>query len=174
MAGLSQKLSSLVKTAPELVPYTVDSLGKGMPPAIQGSDKGFNSRVESLRRHIAMTSGPLMLFSYLEQVRQSEQDKLEDAVLKAGEKLLAVKLFQQSSLQLFLNRLPTEKPEVLQKLVKDKNPLVRWFVSVAIGRRHLHFEADLIENLNDPHPAVRDVAHKALVHVARGTDFGPL
>ncbi len=88
--------------------------------------------------------------------------------------MLTAKLFQQSSLNLFLSRLPTEKPEILQKQVSDKIPLVRLLAISMIGRRHLHLENDLIERLGDPHPVVHEAAHRALVRIARGTDFGPI
>lgn len=109
----------------------------------------------------------------LELSKQRQQAALEDALLEAGEKLLATKLFQQSSLQLFLNKLASENPKTLQKQIKDNNPLVRWLVASAIGSRHLHLESDLIERLSDPHPYVREAAHVALIRIARGTDFGP-
>jgi HEAT repeat protein len=174
MAGLSHKLTSLVKAAPQLVPYTLTSLGAGAPPPTPGGDRGFAGRVDSLRQQIAKECGPLFLISMQDQARQRQRERLEDALLEAGEKLLAANLFQQSSLQLFVNRLSAEKPETLQRQVKDNNPLVRWLVTSAIGRRHLHLEADLIQCLDDLHPAVRAEAHKALVRVARGSDFGPV
>ncbi|HEY7426760.1 MAG TPA: HEAT repeat domain-containing protein [Gemmataceae bacterium] len=114
------------------------------------------------------------MFSIQKQAQQRQREQLEDALLEVGEKLLAARLFQQSSLRLFLNRLPVEKPETLRQQLKDNNPLVRWLVASAIGRRHLHLETDLIERLNDPHPAVREEIHKALVRIARDTDFGPV
>ncbi len=52
--------------------------------------------------------------------------------------------------------------------------LLRSIGVYTIGRRHLHLEHELIECLNDPHPAIRDVAHHALIRVARDTDFGPI
>lgn len=165
MAGLSLRLTSLVEAAPELVPYTVVSLGKGLLPNSPGGDRGFSDRVDSLRKQIAQRYGPWMALWATEQGRQNQ--------IEAVENLLAVKLYQQSSLQLFLKRLTINKPDDLQKLVKDKNPLVRWLVASAIGKRHLHLESDLIALLDDSHRTVRKAGHQALVRSARGTNFGP-
>ena len=95
-------------------------------------------------------------------------------LLEMQERQLTAQLFQQANLNLFMDKLADERREVLQKYVKDDNALVRLLALSTIGRRHHHLEADLIDRLTDPVPAVRKMAHKALASVARGTDFGPI
>lgn len=96
------------------------------------------------------------------------------ALLEQQERQLTALLFQQASLNIFLDKLVIESPAALQKQLKSNNTLIRLVVLSAIARRHLHVEEDLIERLGDSHPAVQEAAHAALVRVARGTDFGPI
>lgn len=95
-------------------------------------------------------------------------------LLEMQERQLTGQLFQQANLSLFIDKLVDERPETLGKYLKDDNPLIRFLAASMIGHRHHHLEADLIEHLSDPQPALREVAHKALTRVARGTDFGPI
>jgi HEAT repeat protein len=177
MVGLSQRLTSLVKAAPPLVPYVLTNLGKNVYPG-PGQDHGFISRVQELRKKIALTFVKSLTMLSLTQGQQQlleiERQRMEDALLEMGEKLLTMKLFQSSSLTLFLKKLSTAKPELLQVHVAHKDPLVRLLVISAISRRRLPLEKELIERLDDPVPIVREAAHRTLIRLARGTDFGPV
>jgi hypothetical protein len=174
---LSQRLTSLVKAAPPLVPYVLVNLGKNVFP-VPGQDHGFIARVEELRKKIAKTFVNSLTMISLTQGEQQfveiERQRMEDALLEVGEKLLTMKLFQSSSLNLFLKKLSTAKPELLQVHVAHKDPLVRLLVISAISRRRVHLEKELIERLDDPVRIVREAAHRALIRIARGTDFGPV
>ncbi len=176
MVGLSQKLTSLVKAAPPLLPYVLINLGKNVYAA-PGQDHGFIARVQDLRKQIAQTfvkTVTSMSFIQGEQhLLEIERQRLEDSLLEVGEKLLTMKLFQSSSLSLFLKKLSTAKPELLQTHVGHKDPLIRLLVISTISHRRLHLEKELIERLDDPVAIVREAAHKALIRLGRGTDFGP-
>jgi HEAT repeat protein len=106
--------------------------------------------------------------------QQMLTERMVERLLERRERELATYLFQQSSLQLFIGKLAEADTGIVSQKLKDNNPLVRLLAALAAGKRHLHLEKELIEHLNDPHPLVRKAAHSALVHIARGTDFGPL
>jgi len=114
----------------------------------------------------------------MRQVQRRQQlllrQQQEEVLLDVQERRLAQQLFQQSSLNVILRKLPEDSLEVLRAKLRADSPLIRLLVVHAIGRRHLHLEPELIECLKDPDPAVRQGARQALVRVARGTDFGPL
>ncbi len=175
MAGLSAKLTSLVKAAEEPSIYlsVLVTLDGGSPMSTAGPDGGFPKRVYELR--MSLMRIPSLWYSKLQQQqREMLHDKLVPLVLDQKERQLAATLFQQSSLEVFIRHLPLERPEALQKMLQKGNPLVRLLAIYAIGRRHLHFETNLIERLNAPNASIREAAHAALVRVARGTDFGPI
>ncbi len=176
MVGLSQRLTSLVKAAPPLVPYVLVNLGKNVYPP-PGQDHGFIARVEQLRKQITLTFvKSVTSLSFIQGERhllEIERQRMEDALLEAGEKLLTMKLFQSSSLNLFLKKVSEAKPELLKTHVGNKDPLVRLLVISTISRRRVHLENELIERLDDPVSIVREAAHRALIRLGRGTDFGP-
>ncbi|MBM3996202.1 MAG: HEAT repeat domain-containing protein [Planctomycetes bacterium] len=66
-----------------------------------------------------------------------------------------------------------EKDEDLTERLSDADPLIRWVVVQAVGRKRVPAEAQLIGLLSDSHGRVREAARLALVQVAGGTDFGP-
>src|SRR5262249_20614056 len=57
--------------------------------------------------------------------------------------------------------------------LRDKDPAAPLEAVSAVVLRRARAEGDLIPLLNDGDPEVRKAAHKALVLLARGTDFGP-
>jgi hypothetical protein len=63
-------------------------------------------------------------------------------------------------------------PELVAKL-KDSDAGVRWLAALTLGRKRVHVEKELISRLSDPVAEVREAARRALVRLARGTDFGP-
>jgi HEAT repeat protein len=176
MVGLSQRLTSLVKAAPQLVPYTLAFLGRDLPPN-RHPDHGFFKRVQDLRKQIAMkymtSMSKLEFMQGGQQLQEVAKQQLEDTMLEVGEKVLTMKLFQSSSLNVFLRHLSVAKPEELQKQIASKDPVVRFLVIDTIRRRFLHMEPELIACLKDPSRNVREAAHKALSRIAHGTDFGP-
>jgi hypothetical protein len=115
---------------------------------------------------------------FQKQLMRRQREMIEDQFVpvmhELQERQLTRQLYQQASLGLHVRKLMAEMPETLRQQLKDDDPLVRLLAVIAVGRRHLHLEADLIACLKDPQPAVRDAAHQALVRVGRGTDLGPV
>lgn len=177
---MSSKLNSLVQAAddPMALLYVVNNVGRGV------DNRGcFASSLQSLRME-AMRSlvtgkwqtnriGNHMKEIWVRKQLERIEDQIMPALLEVQERQLTASLFQQASLSIFLDKLMTESPANLQRQLKNENALIRLVAVSAVGRRHLHVEDDLIERLSDPYPAVQDAAHKALVSVARSTDFGP-
>jgi len=58
-------------------------------------------------------------------------------------------------------------------LLKHAKPEARAAAAKAVGRRGVHFEKELLELLSDESAVVQQAAHRALVQLARGQDFGP-
>lgn len=177
MAGLSQKLTSLVKAAddPYVVFYAYTHLGVGVPPDGPSSG-GFRGRVESLRNplFVEWIRGQSPWGWMQKQKEQARREQQEIAELNRQEKQLALQLFQTSTLHAVARHLAGTKPEELHTHVGSKDAVVRFLTIQVIGARHLHLESELIQRLSDPDPAVAEAAHGALVRVARGTDFGPI
>lgn len=160
--------------------YVINNLGQGVP-----GHACFASTVQSMRQDAmrSLVTGQWQVNRLKNQPRlqrlliRKQLEKMEDQImpllLEQQERQLTALLFQQASLGLFIDKLSTEKVDTLQKQLKNEDGLLRLLVVSAVGRRHLHLEKDLIERLSDPHPAVQEAAHKALVRVAHGTDFGP-
>ena len=61
----------------------------------------------------------------------------------------------------------------LKEMLTHAKPEARSAAAKAVGRRGLHFEKELIELLSDDSATVQQAAHRALVQLARGQDFGP-
>jgi HEAT repeat protein len=174
MNGLSKKLTSLVEAAddPCVLYYAYTHLGIGL----YRPHLGFFDRVKALR-HKLFTSWlrSHSIWGKIQKQREQAKRELEETVeLNRREQQLALQLFQNSTLHVVARQLDSAKPEELRTHVADKDALVRFLSLQAIGRRHLHLEADLIPRLKDPDSVVREAARAALVRVARGTDFGPI
>jgi len=188
---LSIKLSGLVQSAedPVALLHVINNVGRGVRP-----DACFSPTVQILRNNAlyCLLSGQWRvnrlrrqqqeIIEYKREVIEyklgrKQQERIEDQLvavtLELGERQLTEQLFQQASVSVHLRKLATAEPETLRRQLKDKEPLIRLLAVMMIGRRHLHLEADLIECLKDPKSAVRVAAHRSLVRVARGTDFGP-
>jgi hypothetical protein len=173
MVGLSDKLTSLVEASenPNVFLSVLLTLNPGSPQST-GSDGGFPKRVFELRKSLMKIPAKWC------QKMQRQQEllarlKMLPLLLDQKERQLTGLLFQQASLEVFIRHLPLERPEELRKLVKQGPPLIRLLALGVVGRRHLHLETELIECLNDPELIIRTTARAALVHIARGTDFGP-
>jgi HEAT repeat protein len=88
--------------------------------------------------------------------------------------LIALKLRTESSLEELARTFWTYSDTALVDKLEDKDPKFRWLAATIVGRKRIHAEKELIDLLADPSPEVREVAHQALVRLARGSDFGPL
>ncbi|HEY7308061.1 MAG TPA: HEAT repeat domain-containing protein [Gemmataceae bacterium] len=179
--------------------YVLANLGKGVP-----DDACFKTTVTELRKktfrrmfnipsdqQMSQMMGNLQQLQtrqqqFLEMVgnfqrarlqrkqRELIEDQMTATALDSHERQLVAQLFQRSNISQFIGKLAEEQPDLIRQQLKSNDPLARLLVLLMISQRRLHLEKELIACLNDPHPALREVAHKALVRVARGTDFGPL
>jgi len=61
----------------------------------------------------------------------------------------------------------------LKDLLKHAKPEARAAAAKAIGKRGLRFEKELIDMLADDAASVQEAAHRSLVQLAKGQDFGP-
>lgn len=177
MAGLSEKLTSLVKAAddPYVVFYAYTHLGIGLPVGDHDS-LGFRRRVKEIRNHLITDwlqgDGPWEKMKREQEKAKREQQEIAELNRQEGQ--LALQLFQTSTLHVVARHLVSAKPEELRTHIVNKDPLLRFLTIRVIGGRHLHLESALIERLTDPDPVVGQTARAALIRVARGTDFGPI
>ncbi len=88
--------------------------------------------------------------------------------------LLVAKMIQTQKMvePLVLEMWKSKDQKLIDKL-RDPHPLVRWFAADILSRRQVHVEKELIPLLKDPYVQIRHAAHRALVRLSRGTDFGP-
>lgn len=179
---MSTKLISLVQAAddPIVLLYVINNLGQGVSNRACFANTVQSMRLDAMRSLVSgrwqinrMRNDPTKELWIRKQLETIE-DRIMPALLDRQERQLTALLFQQASLSIFLDKLVTASLETLQKQLKSNNILIRLVAVSAVGRRHLHLEDDLIERLGDPQPAVQEAAHKALICVARGTDFGPV
>jgi hypothetical protein len=61
----------------------------------------------------------------------------------------------------------------LKEKLADKRPEVRAAAAEVVARKGLHWESELINLLGDTESTVREAAHRALVRLSKGSDFGP-
>jgi hypothetical protein len=79
----------------------------------------------------------------------------------------------QRKLQSLPRQLSTLNESDLKAKLSDKSGEVRAAAADVVARKGLHWEGTLIDLLMDPEMAVRDAAHRALLRLAKGSDFGP-
>jgi hypothetical protein len=191
---LSSQLSDLVEATkdPLVLVYVWNYLGKNVPPDACFTDTILHVRRKVLKRLLTgpghLPHRPMNANMFWVQQRQTwavemarlerkQREMIEDhlttALLDVQERDLTTQLFRESSLERFIAKLAEAGPDVLRKHLASDDPVARLLVILTIARRHLHMEKELIERLNDPHPAVRQAIHGTLVRLARGTDFGP-
>src|SRR5262245_56645388 len=105
-----------------------------------------------------------------EQVRlQQQQVERERQIRQEARRLL-----QQRELLDIAEKMVNEDPEVLRKKLREGPPAMRFIAVQVISKRRLPLETDLIEVLKDSDQTIRQVSREALVHICRGTDFGPI
>jgi hypothetical protein len=69
--------------------------------------------------------------------------------------------------------LMVQSPSLIKDKLGDERADVRLAAVNAVGAKSLRFAPELIELLKDDNENIRTAAHKALVQMARGTDYGP-
>ena len=192
---MSSQLSDLVEATkdPLVLVYVWSNLGKNVPPDACFTDTILHIRRKVLKRLLGgpghLPHRPMNANTFWVQHRQTwamQMDRLErkqremiedhltTALLDVQERDLTTTLFRQSSLDRFIHKLAEAGPDLLRKELGNDDPVARMLVILTIARRRVHLEKELIDRLNDPHPAVRQAIHETLVRLARGTDFGPV
>lgn len=85
-----------------------------------------------------------------------------------------VVLLEQGALAKLVRDLTDKGIDELRPKLRADEPLVRLITIQTISARRLPLQPELIDCLNDPVPTIRQTARQALIHLSRGTDFGPL
>jgi hypothetical protein len=75
--------------------------------------------------------------------------------------------------ELLARQLSALGPAALEEKLKDDRVEVRAAAARLVGKKEIHCEAALIELLGDDEGIVRQAGHDALVHLSKGSDFGP-
>jgi hypothetical protein len=168
MGGLMGHLTSLVQAEDDsdLYHYVAITIGKGVP-----NDHSYHTHIIHLIRKY-------MILHLFRQMRTSKKEPPgEDWVQQHPqvEELLQISRLQDQKdlLELLVQQLLNEKPEVLRENLRHANPTVRWLSIQVIARRWLPLQRDLLLCLEDKVPEVVQAARQALVRLGRGTDFGP-
>jgi hypothetical protein len=86
----------------------------------------------------------------------------------------ARRLLQQRELLDITEKMVNEDPELLCKKLREGLPVTRFIAIKVISKRRLPIEKDLVEALKVTDETIRQTARGALVHICRGTDFGPI
>jgi hypothetical protein len=192
---LSSQLSDLVEVTkdPLVLAFVWANLGKAVP-----HDACFTDTIMHIRRKVLhrLLTGPghhphhalpaqvfwqrhqQMWVDQMARLERKQREMIEDhlttALLDVQERDLTTVLFRQSSIERFIHKLADGGPDLLRQHLRNDDPVARLLVVLTIARQRVHLEKELIERLNDPHPAVRQAVHGTLVRLARGTDFGPV
>jgi HEAT repeat protein len=82
-------------------------------------------------------------------------------------------LFDQAEIVQALEKYLQDRPETVRRGLKDESALMRMLAVRVIEQRRLPYQEELLALLEDPEEGVRDAAHAALIHLCRGSDFGP-
>jgi hypothetical protein len=80
---------------------------------------------------------------------------------------------QKLARELLERQLASLKPDALKEKFKDDRAEVRSAAARLAGNKDLHLEAELIALLTDEETGVRQAAHRSLVKLSKGADFGP-
>ncbi len=74
---------------------------------------------------------------------------------------------------LLTRQLSSLSGEALKDKLKDDRAEVRAAAASVAANKKYHLESELIDLLADDETSVRQAAHRALVRISKGTDFGP-
>src|SRR6185437_8136301 len=162
---MGQRLTALVQSCNDvpLLDYVIDNLPKGLPSQVvsnQSRNYLQTPLLAALQRKCELLGEPFVELSKYVQQEEFAQFQRERAAL-VRDKIQS------------LRALSHQQREVLRAQLRDAEPSARLEAIVAVDLARSHMEADLIERLNDQDADIRQAARRALVHLARGTDFGP-
>jgi hypothetical protein len=192
---LSSQLSDLVEATkdPLVLAFVWANLGKAVPRDACFTDTIMHIRRKVLHRllggpghhphhalpaHVFWQRQQQVWVDQMARLQRKQREMIEDhlttALLDVQERDLTTQLVRQSSLDRFIHKLAEGGPDLLRQQLHNDDPIARLLVILTIARQRVHLEKELIERLNDPHPAVRQAVHDTLVRLTRGTDFGPV
>lgn len=108
-------------------------------------------------------------------LRELKQRKPEDVLARLAELAgdATNKKGQELARLLLGDYLANQKPAQLKELLGHESPEIRAATARAVGSKKLRLGAELIDLLEDKEPGVRESAHRALVQLSGGKDFGP-
>ncbi|HEV3261281.1 MAG TPA: HEAT repeat domain-containing protein [Gemmataceae bacterium] len=157
---MANRLTTLVQGTddPYLLDYAVKNLGDGVPRT------GDWDTINRVRR--AALEKKLFLNPPLAKVmRRFQRQELAEFL---DEQDQALKGRVES-----LRELARQDPDILAAKLRDDDVENRLTGLLAVALKRGHLEGELIERLNDRSVDARRLAHRVLVLLARGTDFGP-
>jgi len=137
--------------------YAYNNIGLGLPPSCGAYEIKFKLATKSW---VIYWAGKRMTAWRAFMQQQFEEMAKEQAK-------------QNEILRGLLRQLVKEEDVVIINKLIDPEPMQRWLAVLVADRKRLQVQEKLIDLLDDPHPAVRDSAHHALVRLGRSTDFGP-
>jgi len=157
---MADRLTTLVQGTddPYLLDYAVKNLGDGVPP--DGDWKTINK----VRR--AALEKKLFLKPPLAKVVLSFQRQETAQLLEEQDQMLKGQVES-------LRELARQDDDALVFKLRSSNVEKRLTGLLAVALKRAHLEGELIERLNDHSTDVGRLAHRVLVRLARGTDFGP-
>lgn len=144
---------------PYVLFYIIDHLGKDVPPSAP-LYKSLVGLQQITWRRLLIVPLPADL---QDKVKKHVSTFLLD---KSSDKSKERKILQDLAPHLF----KASVKEIRAKL-RDSNNTVRSLAIAVVERRRLPLEKELVSLLDDP--TLQGTAHRALVRLARGTDFGP-
>jgi HEAT repeat protein len=162
---MGQRLTALVRGCTDLplLDYVIDNLPKGLPPQVVSHQSRTYLQtpwLAALERKCELLGEPFVeLTKYLQQEEFTQLQRERAALLR--DKVQS------------LRALAREQEDVLRRQLRDPEPATRLEAIEAVSMARRTLETELIERLDDPDADVRQAARRALVRLARGTDFGP-
>lgn len=162
---LSHQLQSLVQADPVLISYVLAHLGEGVP--FRKSNQFYWTNIQNIcqEMQVRLLRAAIGLEAPEPQISTEQLDKLE--------RQWAQLLIRTEARRRLLSEVANSDPNELRAKLTDARAFARLAAARVIADRRAHFEDDLIERLADRSNAVVQEARRALVRLARGTDFGP-
>jgi hypothetical protein len=165
--------------------YVLENLGKGVPPQSQyyGYFQQFRAKYQLLLVAVRFNPkqgwgphrpvNPLLAKQLILQQQALNKALQEEEFKEFMRKQFEEIAKQKEMVRGLLRQLVKEDDVVVVNKLIDPEPMQRWIAVLVSDRKRLQVQDKLIDLLDDPHPAVREAAHKALVRLGRSTDFGP-
>jgi hypothetical protein len=124
----------------------------------------------ALVKEASTVRGPRLKMVLTELGRRKEKEALSGLVVAAGS---YDRDTQKLGRELLDKSLARHSAAVVKGKLADDSPVMRSAAVRVIAARHPRLAGELITLLDDDKPAVRLEAHRALVRLSKGEDFGP-